>query len=323
MKYTVADFYFLQSAAENNAQTLEDVYGNMCTYLGAPVPMSCLLHAIRGLVAGGYIEVKPDEGRMISAVTPLSITPVGKNAVAISLIHKLLGEHKAFCKNQIRFCELERPEITDDGAFTADGVSFDDCIGRLIRAGDISHPMFEINDLGEGYLKMTVHHPNDGWYGMEDDDEGEEENDSDVAALCYSASVTGTAEQIKAGLRDLIDTAYFLVTEPPRPRKVALHGGDGSLLIALANAANEQGMTSFRMTVSKIRFNRQRFVGKRDGDLDYAQCGDPIFIYETASAAGFCHFDIMKCAVMCPELLSEEDFDKLAVIHKETRKLFM
>ena len=173
-------------------------------------------------------------------------------------------------------------------------------------------PTFEVTDLGDGYAKLTVHHPNDdpaGEYSVED-------IDPDAATLSYSASVTGTVEQIKAGLRDLIDTAYLLITEAPRPRKVALHGGDGSLLISLANAANEQGFVSFRMTVSKIRFNRQRFVGKRDGDLDYAQCGDPIFIHEMGGAADFCLFGVLYSAVLYPQLLGEEDFTQLSVIYR-------
>ena len=73
------------------------------------------------------------------------------------------------------------------------------------------------------------------------------------------------------------------------------------------------------MTVSKIRFNRQRFYGKRDSDLDYAQCGDPIFIHEMASAEGFAFIDVMKSVLARPALLTQDDFDKLSVIHQKTR----
>ena len=97
---------------------------------------------------------------------------------------------------------------------------------------------------------------------------------------------------------------------------MALHGSDSSLLISLANAANEQGYVEFRMTVSKIRFNRQRFVGRRDSDLDYAQCGDPIFIHEVSNAASFCLVDVLYSAVLYPQLLSEEDFDRLSMIYR-------
>jgi hypothetical protein len=203
-----------------------------------------------------------------------------------------------------------------EDSLTADKDSFGECVTRLIRSGDMSLPTFEVSDLEDGYLKLTVHHPNDGFYGM--DDEGEDESDPDAAVLSYSASVTGTAEQIMAGLRDLVITAHALVTQPPRPRKVALHGADGSLLISLANAASEQGLVSFRMTVSRIRFNRQRFVGKRDSELDYAQCGDPIFIHEMSDAESFAFFGVAVSALARPDLLDEEELEMLSKVHRVT-----
>ena len=113
-------------------------------------------------------------------------------------------------------------------------------------------------------------------------------------------------------------SAHVLVTESPRARKVALHGADRSLLISLANAANEQGLVTFRMTVSQIRFNRQRFVGKRDSDLDYAQCGDPIFIHEMSSAQGFSLYDVFHSMLARPDLLGEDDLAVLNEIYSRT-----
>lgn len=318
MKYSVADFYFLTSAADLKAKTVETAYESMCTYMGYPVSMTCLLRTIHDLVAGGYITVVPDEGNVISATTPLTVTPSGKKLVAISPIQRLLGEHKAHLKNLMCFCDMECPKVPENG-MTADKSSFEAAVTRLIRAGDITLPMFEISDLADGYLKLTIHHPNDGWQSYDESDEnGEEETDPDAGELSYSASVTGTVEQITAGLRDLIETAYLLVTKAS-PRKVALHGQDGSLLIALANAANEQGLVTFRMTVSRIRFNRQRFVGKRDSDLDYAQCGDPIFIHEMRSAGDFAYYDVLHSVFARPDLLRAEDCDALQEIYRRAR----
>ena len=314
MKYLVSDFYFLSSAVDLKAKTVGEAYESMSTYMGYPVSMPCLLHTIRGLAAGGYLTVSP-EGGVITATTAITVTPEGKKLVAVTPIQKLLGETKAHRKNQLRFCDMERPAVDED-SLTADRDSFEDSVTRLIRSGDISLPTFEISNVEEGYCKLTVHHPNDGFYGM--DDEDEDESDPDAAALSYSASVTGTVEQIKAGLRDLVVTAHALVTQPPRPRKVALHGADGSLLISLANAANEQGLVSFRMTVSRIRFNRHRFVGKRDSELDYAQCGDPIFIHEMSDAESFAFFGVMDSVLARPDLLGEAELEMLSKVHRAT-----
>ena len=316
MQYLASDFYFLSSAAEQKSRTVGDAYEGMCTYMGYPVSMPCLLHAIRGLVAGGYITVEPDGGRVIAASTRLSVTPEGKKSVSVSPLQKLFGEYKAHLKNEKKFCDLERPDASDSD-LSADRDSFDDCVTRLIRAGDISHPTFEIDGIEDGYLKLTVHHPNDGW-SEADEDDGEEASDPDVASLAYSASVTCTEAQIKAALHDLIVTAHALVTEPARARKVALHGVDASLLISMANAANEQGLVSFRVTVSKIRFNRQRFVGKRDSDLDYAQCGDPLFIHEMSGAEGFAYFGVFQSVLARPDLLDGKEFALLSEIHHRT-----
>jgi hypothetical protein len=314
MKYLVSDFYFLSSAVELKARTVGEAYESMSTYMGYPVSMPCLLHAIRGLAAGGYLTVEP-LGGAITATTPLTVTAEGKKLAGVTPMQKLFGEVKAHRKNQLRFCGLERPAVGEDG-LTADKDSFGECVTRLIRSGDISLPTFEISDWEDGYLKLTVHHPNDGFYGM--DDEEVDESDPDAAVLSYSASVTGTAEQIMAGLRDLVITAHALVTQLPRPRKVALHGADGSLLISLANAASEQGLVSFRMTVSRIRFNRQRFVGKRDSELDYAQCGEPIFIHEMSDAESFAFFGVAVSALARPDLLDEEELAMLDEVHRAT-----
>lgn len=315
MKFMVSDFYFLSSAVDLKARTVGEVYESMCTFMGQPVPMPCLLHSIRNLSAGGYITVEPD-GNVISATTSITVTAEGKKIAAVSPIQKLLGQEKAHRKNELRFCDMGLPDVpTYD--LIADRESFDDCITRLIRGGHITHPTFEIDDMDEGYYKLTVHHPNDGWYGYDGD--GDEEADPDAATLSYSASVTCTEEQVKAAVSDLIDTAYLIATEPPRARKVALHGVDGSLLIALANAANDQGMVTFRMTVSRIRFNRQRFLGKRDSDLDYAQCGDPLFIHEMSSAEGFAFYAVFHSMLARPDLLTKEDFGKLSAVHQTLR----
>ena len=81
MKYLASDFYFLTSAVGLKARTVEAAYESMCTYMGYPVSMPCLLHAVRGLVAGGYIKVKP-EGNVVSAATPMEVTPEGKKLAA-------------------------------------------------------------------------------------------------------------------------------------------------------------------------------------------------------------------------------------------------
>jgi len=73
------------------------------------------------------------------------------------------------------------------------------------------------------------------------------------------------------------------------------------------------------MTVAQIRFNRQRFYGKRDSDLDYAQCGSPLITTEMGGAKEFAG-RLLPGAVALPARLSREDRDRIEAIHAILKK---
>ena len=321
MNYLFSDFYLLCGVADKETRTVGDAYQEMSRLLVAPVTASCLLHALRGLVAGGYITVSP-EGGMITATTPVSLTDAGKKAAVVSGLQKLLGEVKAFNKNEMKFCGLERPDVTDT-EFTLEPAGFAAITDDMMQKREIFYPLFELTDGGEGMLSLTVHHPGDSYSPDEDEDGEAEENsfngfDPDSAEMAYSVSVTGSHERIMQGMSDLLSAAHALLTQPSRTRKVALHGADKSLIVTLAQAASEHG-TVLRMTVEQIRFNRQRFYGKRDGDLDYAQCGDPIIVHEMNGAVNFAAL-LLPCAAALPDRLGEGDLSAIDAIHKVLKK---
>ena len=312
MKYLYTDFSLLQSIPQKSKGTLGSVYEALCIRILSPMPTPSLLISLRRLSAGGYVTVEPSDG-ILTASTPISLTDKGLKAVTPSWLGKLLNQPKAIAQRERAFCELDMPEDDTNADWQVEAAGFDAILRGLYEQHLIPHSLFEITREDEGYVKLTVHHPGD----EAGTDEGEVSDDPDAASLCRSASVTSTEEQIQEGLRDLIDTAYLLVTEAPRPRKIAIHGVDRSLLISMAQAAAEQeGYVLFRVTVSQIRFNRRRFVGKRDGDLDYAQCGDPILTYEASDSLRFCSLGILPCAVVNRHLLDEQDLDKLSVLYR-------
>ena len=318
MKYQFFEFHLLQSVSTKGRDTLGHVYENFTSYMGVPVTMPCFLLALRGLVAGEFITVDSPDG-ILNPDISVSITEAGRKAVKPSALAALFNESKANIKKEMAFCSLDRPESAKDIDLCANAEDFTQLIRPLIDSRDVSFPTFELNDMGEGIIKLTVHHPNDDIKG----DYDVEDIDPDGADLSYSASVTGYAEQIMAGMSDLISAAHAMVTKAPKTRKVALHGADGSLLITMARAANENGLTTFRITVAKIRFNRQRFYGKRDSDLDYAQCGDPIFMTERRDEESFAYFDVLHSAIAYPSLLADGDMDKLSEIYRATRPHYM
>jgi len=305
MKYLFSDYYFLCGAADKETRTVEDAYRKMCGYLGSPASCACLLHALRGLSAGGYVAVEPEEhgeARYVNLGAPIRVTEAGRKAVAISALQKLFGERKAFIKNQLDFCSRERPDTDVGGDWWVDG----DCLERIqlhgVQKGQWAVPLFTPGVLGDGYLSLTLYRDD---YGYD-----EEDSDPDAPDRADRVTVTGDCHRIMQGVSDLLAAAHALMTQPPCTRKVAIHGADKSLVITLARTAGEQG-SYLRMTVAQIRFNRQRFYGKRDGDLDYAQCGDVLLTAEFPDARGFTA-RLLPCAVALPDWLSEEE---LTTIH--------
>lgn len=310
MKYLFSDYYFLCGVAAKDTRTVKDAYRVMCTYLGTSSTCACLLYALRGLTAEGFITVEPEvhgDNHVIELGSAITVTEKGRKAVSISPLQKLFGERKAFVKNQLAFCSLDRPDTDLGEGWWIDG----DCLAEInldgIRRSEWNAPLFGLSDLGDGFLSLVLHRNS---YDYEDDDN----SDPDAAEHTDRVIVTGDRTRVMQGVSDLLSATYALLTQPPRTRKIAIHGVDKSLIVTLAQAAGEQG-TCLRMTVAPIRFNRQRFFGRRDGDLDYAQCGDPLMTLELASPFGLAS-RLLPCAVARPDLLSEGDLEIIDAISK-------
>ena len=309
MKYLFSDYYFLCGAADQSTHTVANAYRGMCGYMNSASTCGCLRHALLGLVAGGYVVVEPEEHGKVPYVNlgaSIRVTEAGRKAVSMSPLQKLFGERKAFVKNQLAFCSLDRPD-TDVGAdWWIDG----DCLERIsydgVRIGQWAMPMFSLGDMGDGYLSLTL---NRGAYGY-----GDEDIDPDAPERDDRVTVSGDNDRIMAGVSDLLSAVYSLLTESPRTRKIAIHGADRSFVITLAHAAGEQG-AYLRMTVAQIRFNRQRFIGKRDGELDYAQCGDPLILLEFSNAYELAA-RLLPSAVSLPERLRDADLETIDTISK-------
>lgn len=307
MKYLFSDFYFLCGAADKETRTVGDAYRKMCVYLNGSSTCNCLLHALRGLSAGGYITVEPEDhnqNQVINLNSPITVTEAGRKAVAISPLQKLLSERKAFMKNQLRFCSLERPTNPIGGDWWIDS----DCLERInydgVRNDQWAMPLCTLGEMGDGYLSLTLYRSSYAY--------GEEDSDPDAPEQENRVTVMGDADRIMQGVSDLLETAHALLTEPPRTRKVALHSSEQSLVVTLAHAAGEQG-SFLRMTVARILYNRKRFYGKRDGELDYAQCGAPLITLEFANIYDLTAL-LLPFAVSLPELLNETDLETIDVL---------
>ena len=328
MKYVFSDFYLLVGATDKACRTVGDAYRRMSELMGIPVSAPCLLYALQGLCAGGYVTVEPTAD-VITVDTPLALTDAGKAAATVSGLQRFFGEAKSFNKKELRFCELERP--AEAPSWTVDTDGFSRMADELLQNRTVSYPLFEITDEGGGQLTLTLHHPAREYRSEDEADASAEVSedtapsnlpyfvagDPDEAATVDMVTVTGSAESILQGATHLLETAHALLNAP-RTHKVALHGSTGSYVVTLAHAASEFG-TALRMTVSQIRFNRQRFYGKRDSDLDYAQCGSPLITTEMGGAKEFAA-RLLPCLMSCPALLDEESHRIIEAIHTNLKK---
>ena len=320
MNYLFSDFYLLVSAADKTCRRVGDAHRRMAELMGIPVSAPCLSHALRGLLAGGYLTVSSDS--MITADTPLSITDAGKDAAVVSGLQKLMGEAKALNKKELRFCSLERP-VTENG-WSVDEASFSAAAEELLRSRSLPYPLFDLVDEGDGQLTLTLHHPSQDFTPTPSEEEEDTADapvygiaeDPDEAPRKDSVSVTGAADRILQSLSHLLETADDLLSSP-RTHKVALHGVHASYIVTLAHAASEYG-TTLRMTVAQIRFNRQRFYGKRDSELDYAQCGAPLITWEMGGAKELAA-RVLPCAVSLPKALGETEYRIIGDIHRKLK----
>ena len=316
MQYVFSDFYFLCGAAAKEARTVGDAYRHMAALMGTPVTEACLAFTLQGLCAGGYVRVIPEDG-VITASTALTVTDAGKKAARISGLQKIFGEAKAFHKNQARFCAQDRPAASAADSWTVDGGDFARITRDMMEKREIANPLFALSEGDDGLLTVTLHRPGDGYLPAEEDAEESVGYDPDEVEATDSVTVTGAAERILLGLSDLLVAAKTLLKDP-RTRKVALHGADRSYIVTLAHTASEYG-TSLRMTVEPIRFNRQRFYGKRDGDLDYAQCGSPCLIHEMSGAPALAAL-LLPCTMALPAYLREEQAACIHDLHHDLLK---
>ena len=111
-------------------------------------------------------------------------------------------------------------------------------------------------------------------YALEDEDEMRDEQQIAVNAASLCA----------------LSSAFVAYGQDGRHHKCCLYAEGAPAYVA--TIGRNDGAT--RLHIEKILFNRQRFIGKRDGDLDYAQCGDSIYDRTDASTTERIVFAILQ-----------------------------
>ncbi len=283
MKYLFSDYLFLRFAAAKDTHTVGDAYRGMVGYLGCALTGDTVACASSRLMAGGLITL-PDGRDTLTPDTPVVVTEAGQKWVAVSPLQKLLRRtERMLAKSLTEFVVQEIPAETP--TLTADSAAF-----RSLVHEQLPFILPSLSEDGE-MVSLTVKGPDRSALLEDEDDDaisltfkdcvshssdedGEGEfnlSDPDAAERLGILSVREPLSSA-IGMREWLIAVTALATElPRRTRKLALHGTDRSYVVTLAPQSGQ-----VRVTVAPIRFNRQRFRGKRDGDLDYAQCGENV-----------------------------------------------
>ena len=133
-------------------------------------------------------------------------------------------------------------------------------------------------------------------------DAGEVEDRSELAALVGGSAddeyfpennLTVVYAPGDKGFADLLRAVHELVmSEETKTRKVCLHNEQGTYVLTLSPQID-----GIRVTCAPIRFNQKRFRGKRDSELDYAQCGDDVLRFTLEQDALITMTDMAYSAV--------------------------
>ncbi len=287
MKYLFTDFCILQAPALTEACTVQDVLYAMQRLCGYRPPLAALADALSALIADGLITVagEPHAPACLRPDAPVQLTDAGRQAVTVSGVSRLLASlrERAERRLALAFCERERPV---GAALPIDREAFGVCEMPGHWQG------FILTEAENGLLQLAV----------QDDDTAIDDELDDISI----AAVTTDPDAIRAAFTDLLDVAEGILAGNARTRKVALHGLARSLVLTFARAACEDEATALHVTAAPLRFNRKRFIGKRDGELDYAQCGDPILsAYWSPDPSALARALLPTVALSGPEVLDD------------------
>lgn len=211
---------------------------------------------------------------LLEAVSAPLPYPLSKNALAFSLGklstkgyikgYALTEKGVAFFKSNKKFLESKaranarlgeilcaeqiEGEITP---YELSDAAYTEACDALRRKYSIPTPDFSIEPLDNAFVLRFA-----GYTGEDEDEAGDEQSITiNAASLCELAH------------------AFAAYDEDGRHHKCCLYADHSPAYVATVSTNDER----MRLSISKILFNRQRFIGKCDGDLDYAQCGETVF----------------------------------------------
>lgn len=286
MTHCYTDFLLLcalGTARKNEA--LADALTNTDALLCGCLTEDTLIHGLTVLQSEGYISLPGDEA---DADTVCLLTAKGRQAIAVPVLSRLFGRRDAalFARED---AFLAAPAGNGETTVVLRPGAFDTVHSRLLRAaganGDYDGAPWITVARCEGSIAVTLRVP--GEEGQDESDDSSSSSDSNgggsydgaapADALAMSDSVRAIyPDGLSAGrFTDLLLAVRDFFCGKPQVRKAALPAGTDLYAVSLIREDAE----AVRVSAAPIRFNKQRFRGGRDGELDYAQCGDDVLYF--------------------------------------------
>ncbi|MBD8985928.1 MAG: hypothetical protein EGR02_01205 [Clostridiales bacterium] len=280
MTHCYTDFLLLcalGTARKNEA--LADALTNTDALLCGCLTEDTLIHGLTVLQNEGYISLPGGEA---DADTVCLLTAKGRQAIAVPVLSRLFGRRDAvlFVRED---AFLAAPAGNGGATVVLRPGAFDTVHSRLLRAAGANEdydgaPWITVARC-EGGMAVTFRVP--GEEGPDESDDSDSGGSYDGAApedaLAMSDSVRAVyPDGLSAGrFTDLLLAVRDFFCGKPQVRKAALPAGTDLYAVSLIREDAE----AVRVSAAPIRFNKQRFRGGRDGELDYAQCGDDVLYF--------------------------------------------
>ncbi len=256
MNYFEIDFAVLRALSRRDGMSADALLTEMGRIVGWMATPEGIASSLAVLEADGYVTVEATD-RILTARSRAFLTDKGRGATVLRGLAKLFSSKrwKAWDKMEHGFCQLPRPAVAP---YALDRASF--AAWKESPACYESSRFWLITDTGDGSYSISFsnHYQEPNEDGLTDD-----------------LSTLYDLDGLRRFLHDMADTA-LLFAESAKSRKVLLSGAERAYVMTFAFVVDEEGYSVMRITAAPVLFNRQRFVGKRDSDLDYAQCGDNV-----------------------------------------------
>ena len=288
MTHCYTDFLLLcalGTARKNEA--LADALTNTDALLCGCLTEDTLIHGLTVLQNEGYISLPGGEA---DADTVCLLTAKGRQTIAVPVLSRLFGKRDAalFARED---AFLAAPAGNGETTVVLRPGAFDTVHSRLLRDaganGDYDGAPWITVARWEGCMAVTIRVPGEEGPDESDDSDSSSGSDSNGGgsydgaapedALAMSDSVRAVyPDGLSAGrFTDLLLAVRDFFCGKPQVRKAALPAGTDLYAVSLVREDAE----AVRVSAAPIRFNKQRFRGGRDGELDYAQCGDDVLYF--------------------------------------------